>query len=145
MSSPAEDPNWKPEFFTAHENATVIAVTELIIPETDTPGAKAALVNRYMDKLLQVDPPELQERFRSGVRALDELSTQKDGKDFIDCPPGAQTKTLEALEAANDPFFRYVKGLTTELYYATKAGFTEMNKGGRVPDTFGCPDAGHKH
>jgi Gluconate 2-dehydrogenase subunit 3 len=144
MSAPPANPNWKPEFFTEHENTTVIAVSELIIPQTDTPGAKAAFVNRYMDLLLSVDPPEDKERFRSGLKSLDEISMQRNGKVFIDSPPGEQTKTLEALEAKKEPFFGYVKGFTTQIYYATKPGFLELNKGGRVPDTFGCTDAEHK-
>src|SRR5215472_10887291 len=41
--------NWKPQFFDAHQNETLIALTDLIIPTTNTPGAKAALVNRYLD------------------------------------------------------------------------------------------------
>jgi hypothetical protein len=145
MSSPAEDPNWKPEFFTTHENATVVVATELIIPETDTPGARAALVNRYMDKLLLAEPPAQQERFRSGLKNLDEFAIRMIGKAFIDCLQVEQTKALEALEAKNDPFFHYIKGFTALVFYATKAGFLEMNKGGRVPDTFGCTDAGHNH
>jgi hypothetical protein len=144
MSSPDADPNWKPQFFSEHENATVIVASELIIPETDTPGARAALVNRFMDKLLLVDPPAQQERFRSGLKGLDELSMQANGKAFIDCLPGEQTKILQSLEAGKDPFFGYIKGFTVQIYYATKPGFLELNKGGRVPDTFGCTDGEHK-
>mgnify|MGYP000532372260 CR=1 FL=1 len=35
---------WKPKLFDGHQNDTVIVLTELIIPATDTPGAKAAQV-----------------------------------------------------------------------------------------------------
>ena len=37
---------WQPKFFTAAENETVTVLSELIIPETDTPGARAANVNQ---------------------------------------------------------------------------------------------------
>src|SRR5579863_4327755 len=51
-TTPISHPNWKPVFFDEHQNETVIALTELIIPQTDTPGAKAALVNRFIDLML---------------------------------------------------------------------------------------------
>src|SRR6185437_15715123 len=34
------------------QNATVIAMAEMIIPATDTPGAKAARVNEFIDLIL---------------------------------------------------------------------------------------------
>jgi Gluconate 2-dehydrogenase subunit 3 len=36
----------------SHQNATVTTISELIIPETDTPGAKGAKVNEFIDLLL---------------------------------------------------------------------------------------------
>ena len=44
---------WTPAVFTARQNEAVIALTELIIPATDTPGAKATLVNRFIDRVRQ--------------------------------------------------------------------------------------------
>ena len=43
---------WTPQVFDAHQNETVIQLTELIIPETDTGGGKAAKVNEYIDLML---------------------------------------------------------------------------------------------
>src|SRR5262245_12668492 len=37
------DPNWKPAFLSEHQNDTLIVLSDVIIPATDTPGAKAAL------------------------------------------------------------------------------------------------------
>ena len=36
-----------------------------------------------------------------------------------------------------------LKGMTAEVYYATEIGFNELNKGGRVPATFGCQHPEH--
>ena len=44
--------DWTPRVLTARQNDAVVVLTELIIPETDTPGAKAALVNRFIDSVL---------------------------------------------------------------------------------------------
>ena len=35
-----------------HQNATVTTISELIIPQTNTPGAKAARVNEFIDLIL---------------------------------------------------------------------------------------------
>ncbi len=43
------DPDWKPAFLNDHQNETLIVLSDVVIPATDTPGAKAALVNRYLD------------------------------------------------------------------------------------------------
>src|ERR1041385_2058348 len=64
-------PNWKPQFFDAHQNETLIALSDLIIPATDTPGAKAALVNRYLDLLVSVQPSEFQQEFVAALKSID--------------------------------------------------------------------------
>ena len=35
-----------------HQNAIVALISELIIPQTDTPGAKAARVNEFIDLII---------------------------------------------------------------------------------------------
>ena len=41
------DPNWKAVFLNDHQNESLIALSEAIIPATDTPGAKEALVGGW--------------------------------------------------------------------------------------------------
>src|SRR5690349_10841862 len=43
---------WAPKVLNAHQNELVTTVSELIIPATDTPGATAAQVNRYIDDVV---------------------------------------------------------------------------------------------
>src|SRR5438128_1188598 len=57
------DPNWKASFLNEQQNETLIALSDVIIPATNTPGAKEALVNRYIDLLLSVQPAEFQRQF----------------------------------------------------------------------------------
>src|SRR5882672_8244046 len=53
-----KDPNWKAVFLNDQQNETLIALSDVILPATVTPGAKEALVNRYLDLLLSVQPAE---------------------------------------------------------------------------------------
>ena len=132
---------WKPLLFDAHQNETVVALTDLIIPATDTPGAREAKVNEYIDLILNDGPVERRSRFVKGLGALDGECIRKHGKPFTGCTKAQQTALLESMQVS--PFFREIKRLTVEGYYSSKAGFDELNKGGRVPRAFGC--AGNDH
>lgn len=139
-------PDWKPECFDAHENETVVALSELIIPATDTPGAKAALVNRWMDRLLTVGPREQRDAFLDGLHWLDGQMMAKHGKPFVRCTETEQVAILKALDGAQDPggrFFQMAKSLTSRIYYATEIGMKELNKGGRVPADYAACTHSH--
>ena len=56
VALPAQKAEWKPVLFDAHQNETVIALTDLIILATETPGAKEAQVNRFIDLILSQSP-----------------------------------------------------------------------------------------
>jgi hypothetical protein len=146
----ASTPDWKPEFFDAHQNETFIALSELIIPATDTPGAKAALVNRWADRLLAAGPVEQRDAFRNGIGWLDGYAIRQHNKPFLRLAEAQQVAILTALDQGNDAalepgtrFFRFAKGLTSRIYYATEIGMKELNKGGRVPSTWACTHTQH--
>jgi len=64
-------PGWKPLFLDEHQNETLIILSDLIIPATDTPGAKEALVNRYIDLVLAAESSEAQRSFLNSLGYLD--------------------------------------------------------------------------
>lgn len=134
-------PDWKPELFDAHQNETVIALSELIIPATDTPGAKAALVNRWMDRLLAAGPQAQKDAFISGLGWLDSVAMGKHSKPFTRLTEAEQVAILKEMDGGSGPggqFFRMAKALTSRIYYSTEIGMRELNKGGRVPATLNC-------
>lgn len=51
----------------AHQLSTVATLSELIIPETDTPGARAAMVDRFIDAVLAEAQPVERNRFLRGL------------------------------------------------------------------------------
>jgi gluconate 2-dehydrogenase gamma chain len=58
--------DWKPKFLDDHQVSTVQTVGDLLIPATDTPGAKAAQVERFIDLLLSTDAPGTDEESEGG-------------------------------------------------------------------------------
>lgn len=138
--------DWKPLLFDAHQNETVVALSELIIPATDTPGAKAAQVNRHMDLLLHDGPAAQREAFLAGLSWLDGYTLRRHRQPFVRCTPAQQTAILQILDENREEgvkpghdFFQTAKSLTSRIYYATEIGFKELNKGGRVPSSYVHP------
>jgi glucoside 3-dehydrogenase (cytochrome c) hitch-hiker subunit len=140
-----EAAEWSPSLFTAHQNETVISLIDLIIPATDTPGAKAALVNRYMDLLLKDGDAAERDRFLAGLKWLDDESMRRNKAQFIKLPAAERVELLESMDCGageGNEFFRTAKSLTARLYYATETGTKELNKRG-IPKSFGCSHNGH--
>jgi hypothetical protein len=135
----AQSSAWSPSFFNAHQNDTLIAFSDVVIPATDTPGAKDALVNRFLDRLLAASDRNSQNGFVFDLGILDNFSRQTAGADFVQLTPSQQTDVLEKMIFSNQrPSFDRLKGWTARIYYATQPGFDELNKGGRVPASFAC-------
>ena len=73
-------PGWKPLFLDEHQNETLIVLSDLIIPATDTPGAKEALVNRYIDLVLAAETHENQRAFLEQSRHISTVRACGDTK-----------------------------------------------------------------
>lgn len=125
---------WTPRLLTAHQNDTVVALTELIIPQTDTPGAKAANVNRFIDWVLSGAPAAERSKFISGLTWIDERSRARYQKDFVSASAEQQTALLtpladEANHTAEDAtgvtFFQAIKSMTISGYYSTQIGLQQ--------------------
>src|SRR5216117_4373193 len=68
-----------------HQNDTVVAMIDQIIHETDTPGAKAARVNEFIDVILtEWATPEERTHFLEGLAGIDKESQQLFGKNFAE-------------------------------------------------------------
>jgi gluconate 2-dehydrogenase gamma chain len=138
--------DWRPSVLSAHQNDAVIALTDLVIPSTDTPGARAAHVNRYIDLFLRDGSLDQREAIVGGLAWLDAYAIREHGHAFVKCSPADQVAMLQALDegsGAGHSFFRQIKSLTSKIYYATEIGTQELNKGGRVPASFACVHGSH--
>src|SRR5882672_3927730 len=147
---------WSPSVLTARQNEAVIALTELIIPATDTPGAKAALVNRFVDHVLSTADAKERSEFVRGLTWLDDRCRARAGKDVAGASAAELTAVLTPLAAEGVPaaedapgiaFFRAIKSITITGYYTTEIGLRqELGDDGRMMlGTFeGCTHPEHQ-
>jgi len=147
---------------TSHQNAIVVAMIDLLIPATDTPGAKAARVNEFMDVILtDWATAEESARFLAGLDDVDTQANALFGKSFLEASPTQQSAILQVLDDSVDwlhsrpshpavspdrdfnqlrgEFFRSFKLVTIHGYYTSEIGQTQELKREIIPGAFhGC-------
>jgi len=125
---------WSPRLLGPHEVETVATLADLIIPTTDTPGARAAKVHEYIDYVLSKEPTAAQQRFRDGLAWIDRYSQTRSGRQFASLAAADQTAILASLSqpdtaAPPDPagvaFFADVKHRTIDGYYSSEIGMRQ--------------------
>ena len=139
-------PNWSPQTLSAAENQMVDTISEIIIPATDTPGASAANVNRFIDAMIgESYPSDDRNRFLKGLADLDARCKDNYGAPFLECTEEEhralvgelddETFGPDAPEVNRDapPFFRMLKELVIIGYYTSEIGATKELKTKRVP------------
>ncbi len=108
---------------TAHAEQTVTIAAERIIPATDTPGATAAGVSDFIEKMLMDwHTPAEREHFLAGLSDLDARCRARSGRDFINCAEADQVAVLTALDAAHEEWFDRLKYLTVYGYCTSEVG-----------------------
>src|SRR6266550_1042619 len=92
-------PGYTLRTLTPQLNDTVMAMIDQIIPATDTPGAKGARVNEFIDVILtEWATPEERTRFFEGLAGIDKESQQLFAKNFVDASPAQQVTLLRSMD-----------------------------------------------
>ncbi len=138
--------------FSAENIAFLDEVAETIIPTTNTPGAKAALVGSFMNTMV-VDCYEEkdQKTFMEGIGKIDEASKKKYSKPFMEATPAERKELLTEIDQelktygkskkAEDPnhYFGLMKQLTLLGYFTSEIGCTQALQYVAVPGRYeGC-------
>ena len=130
--------------FSAADIAFLDEVAETILPETKTPGAKAAKVGAFMAVMVTdcYRAPQ-QAMFRDGMQQIDTACRKKTSRSFMEASPDQRLALLtefdEAQKAAGNPrkrsgkratvpqdhFFRMMKELTFLGYFTSEIGCTQ--------------------
>lgn len=146
---------WTPRALDSHQLETVEVISEMIIPETDTGGAKAAGVPQFIDNVLAESEEHPRQEFLKGLGWIDARSNQLFGADFIGASPDQKMALLTILSSPNNKsledqtgveFFGAIKSLTVTGYYTSEVGiYDEMEDGELFFNSYdGCTHPEHK-
>ena len=97
---------WVPRTLSRAQAEMVAVMGELIIPETDTPGARAARVHEYIDVMLtDYYSAADRARFVSGLERAEARARATYGRPFLEATPAQQLELVRALsqQAYRDP------------------------------------------
>jgi len=102
----------KLESLTSAQAADLEAITALIIPTTDTPGAREAGVVYFIDRVLHTARPDEQTQFAGTMATLDGKRKEMfpGSTSFASLAPAQQTEFLKAIEKT--PEFEALRFLT---------------------------------
>jgi len=143
--------------FSADDTAFLDEVAETILPETKTPGAKAAKVGAFMALMVTDAYNERDQKiFRDGMRTLDEACRTMHNAAFMEATPQQRLALLEQLDReqkahmdareaarrsgapADTPahYFRMMKELALLGYFTSEIGYTKAMRYVESPGRF---------
>lgn len=150
---------FKPEFLSAEQAKLVSALSEVIIPKTDTPGAIEAGVPSFIDSMLkEVYPQADKDRFTRGLASFDEEAKGAYGDAFADCKKEDQVALVKkhhdalggkggdtsagwwrASGGGDKPFIIEMKELTLVGFFTSQPGAAQVLQYNQAPGPFkGC-------
>lgn len=147
--------DWKPEFLSADQGAVISRLADIIIPATDTPGAKDVGVPAFIDKMLKdVFSKEEQQKFLDGLKAFEDRSRRETGDNFVELGEEEQVSFVTTVHnedvqsyassrnsrpPAPRPFLLSVKELTMLGFFTSETGATQVLQYVAVPGAYkGC-------
>ncbi len=122
-------------------------VVDTIIPATDTPGAKEVGVDKFILTMVgDCYEKDVQEKFSSGLQAIEAAAKKSFGSSFLACTPVQRTQVLTAMEnesktapEKNPSVFPLIKNLTIQGYLNSEFVMKNLLKYELIPGRFnGC-------
>jgi hypothetical protein len=123
-------------FLTPARFAVLDALAETIMPRTDTPGARDALVPQRFDALLQNwASAETKAKFTAMIDAAEAAARAAGASGLAALPAAKQLEVVSAFDRAKfaDASYRKFKNLILSLYYLSEPGATQELRYEHVP------------
>jgi hypothetical protein len=141
---------YTPRFLTAHEYATVIALSDMIIPRDSRSGsASDAGAPEFIDYII-AEQPERQTAMRGGLRWLDAECLRRGDKTFLASADADRRKVLDDIAWPKQArpemsqgvrFFNTMRDLVATGFWSSKIGVDDIGYMGNRPvaDWTGAP------
>lgn len=140
------------KLFSETDQALLDEVGETIIPETDTPGAKAVGIGSFITMMvLDVYPEKDQQTFTEGLGKLRDGFEDEFGHSFMEGSPEERTQYLTKLnnelntyqknrkDGDGEHYFRMIKELTLLGYFSSEVGSSKALRYIETPGRYeGC-------
>jgi|KBSSwiStaDraftv2_1062776.scaffolds.fasta_scaffold166010_2 gluconate 2-dehydrogenase gamma chain len=107
-----------PGILTAEQRRDLDALTALIIPTDETPGAREAGAVDFIDHGLGTFAGDQRTLFTQGLADLDARARRLGGKAFADLDPAAQLALAGQIDAEKSEFFEAVRTATIAGFLA---------------------------
>ncbi len=121
-------PGGENEFFSEAHMKLLSRFVDIIIPETDTPGASQAGVHHYIDHMAGswMNDKESPLILRA-VEALDQAANKSHGKDFMSLEGDAQVAIVQNMDdnRQTNKAYNMLKSYTVTGYYTSELGASE--------------------
>ena len=134
---------------SAADEEMLAELCEIIIPKTNTPGAKD--ISAHLFVLTMVDDcatKEQQQNFVTGMEDFNSLCKSTAGKALVDCDAGEKKKITDAILALKEEdtplkhFLGMVKGRSIQAYTSSEFFLTKVHVYELVPGRYhGCVPA----
>lgn len=135
--------------FPSEHIALLDEIADTILPETSTPGAKAAGVGRFIAVMVRETYSDEDRRiFEDGLAAVDDECRRMHGVPFMSASASQRRSLLERLDAeqvaymrtrapdASAHYFRMIKELTLLGYFTSEIGYTQAMRYMETPGRF---------
>ncbi len=121
--------DWTPNNFSTKQAFMVAELSEMIIPQTETPGAKEAMVDRFIDAIIDCYPPAERQKFLAQLDAFDLRIIEDHGKTFNKCTLKEKIAIMDEISsdsASEDhEFFMKLREWAVVGYCTSEAGATQ--------------------
>jgi gluconate 2-dehydrogenase gamma chain len=146
---------WRPVFLTPEQGEIVAEIAEIILPRTDTPGAKDVGVPAFIDTMLKDAYTTMDHaRYIAGLNELEAQAQREHQRRFMDLDREARLALVQRVhdEATKyeltltvppselkRPFIMMTKELTLLGFFTSQAGATQVLQYDPVPGAYrGC-------